>query len=195
MFRLAYRPLPERVSESDIAETRLSSEKVWTTALNLSGFEVVAATVEQSEQTIRLTVVPKHPVAVCPHCGGVCDEGHQTRDLEGVRDLPIADRAVELRVRVAQFWCSPCGRGFTPPVPEWAEGTHATERFLVRAAELIRHGDVARAAGFLRVPEKTLQRWDYDGVERQRDTTPAQPITRIGIDELSLKKSTGNSSP
>ena len=67
-------------------------------------------------------------------------------------------------------------------------------RFLGRAAELIRRGDVSRAAGFLRVPEKTLERWYYDWVERQRDTTPAPPITRIGIDELSLKKSTASSS-
>ena len=135
----------------------MSSEQVWTTALNLSGFKVVAATVEQAQRTLRLTVVPKHPVAVCPHCGGVCDEVHQTRDLDGVRDLPLADRAVELRVRVAQFWCLPCGRGFTPPVPELAEGAHTTERFLARAAELIRRGEVTRAAQFLRVPEKTLE--------------------------------------
>ena len=172
----------------------MSSEEVWTTALNLSGFEVVAVRVEQAERTMRLTVVPKVPVAVCPHCGGVCEEVHQTRDLDGVRDLPLADRAVELRVRVAQFWCSLCGRGFTPPVPELVEGAHATERFLARAAELIRHGDVTRAAQFLRVPEKTLERWYYAWVERRRDTTPAAPIMRIGIDELSLKKSTGSSS-
>ena len=82
----------------------MSSEPVWTMALNLVGCEVVATTVEQAERTLRLTVVPKYPVAVCPHCGGVCDDVHQTRDLDGVRDLPIADRAVELSVRVAQFW-------------------------------------------------------------------------------------------
>ena len=76
------------------------------------------------------------------------------------------------------------------------EGTPATERFLDRAAELIRHGDVSRAAQFLRVPEKTLEHWYYDWVERQPQatSTPALPITRIGIDELSLKKSTGSSS-
>ncbi|MEQ1934161.1 MAG: helix-turn-helix domain-containing protein, partial [Fimbriimonadaceae bacterium] len=119
-------------------------------------------------------------------------EPERVRALVG--RLKQADRAVELRVRVAQFWCSPCGRGFTPPVPELVEGAHATERFLARAAELIRHGDVTRAAQFLRVPEKTLERWYYAWVERQRDTTPAAPITRIGIDELSLKKSTGSSS-
>ena len=172
----------------------MSSELVWTTALNLPGFEVVSATVEPSERTIRLTVVPRHSVAVCPHCGGVCGEVNKSRDLDGMRDLPITDRAVELRVRVAQFWCSPCGRGFTPPIPGLAEGAHATERFLARAAELIRHGDVARAAQFLRVPEKTLEGWYYAWVERQRDTTSAAPLTRIRIDELSLKKSTGSSS-
>lgn len=76
--------------------------------------------------------------------------------------------------------------GFTPPVPELAAGVHSTERFLARVAELIRHGDVLRADQFLRVPKKTLERWYYDWAERQRDTTPAAPITRIGIDELSL---------
>ena len=144
------------VLELRFAETRLSSEQVWTTALNLSGFEVVTAT---AERTMRLTVVPNVSVGVCPHCGGVCNEVHQTRDLDGVRDLPLADRAVELRVRVAQFWCSLCGRGFTPPVPELVEEVHATEPFLSRAAELIRHGDVLRAAQFLRVPEKAMERW------------------------------------
>lgn len=173
----------------------MSSESVWTMALNLSGFEVVATTVEQAERTLRLTVVPKVPVAVCPHCGGVCDDVHQTREVNGVRDLPIADRAVELCVRVSQFWCAPCGRGFPPPVPELVEGSHATERFVARAAELIRYGDLTRAAQFLRMPEKTLPRWYYAWVERQRDTTPPAPITRIGIDERSLKKNTGSSSP
>ena len=71
--------------------------------LNPLGFEVVAATVEQVERTIRLTVLPRHPVAVCPHRGGLCGEVHQTRDLDGVRDLPLADRAVELRASSWSF--------------------------------------------------------------------------------------------
>jgi len=167
---------------------------VWTLALNLTGFEVVQAEVGGGVPRVRLTVVPQVTAAVCPHCGGLSGEVHQTRDLDGVHDLPLADRAVELCVRVPQFWCLACERAFTSPLPGLACGTHATERFLARAAELIRHGDVRRAAAFLRVPEKTLQRWYYAWVEQQRDTTPALPITTLGIDELSLKKSTVNSS-
>lgn len=175
----------------------MSSEAVWTEALNLPRFEVVAVEVVprvgQAESQLCFTVVPRLPVAVCPQCGAVCEDVHQTRERQGIRDLPVADRAVELRVRVSQFSCGPCGHEFTPPIPELAEGTHATERFLSRAAELIRHGDLANAAKFLRTPEKTLHNWYYAWVKRQQQTTPAQPIKQIGIDELSLKKSTVNS--
>ena len=79
-----------------------------------------------------------------------------------------------------------------------AEGAHATERFLQRAAQLIRTSDVSNAAQFLGVPERTLDVWYRAWVERQQATpssSPEKPIRRIGIDELSLKKSTDSSSP
>jgi len=71
----------------------------------------------------------------------------------------------------------------------------ATERSLGQAARLIRFSDVANAAAFLGVPEKNLQRWYYDYVERQAQKPPTdlKPIQSLGIDELSLKKSTGSS--
>jgi transposase len=106
----------------------------------------------------------------------------------------VADRAVILTVRVSQFWCGRCGRAFTPKLPEVAEATHATERFLARAAELIRFGDLTQMAAFLRVPATSLEWWYYAWVERQA-CAEAQPITAMGIEELSVKKSTGSSSP
>ena len=55
---------------------------------------------------------------------------------------------------------------------------------------------VELAAAFFGIPEKTLERWYYDYVECQRTVTnaAAQPIRSLGIDELSLKKSTVSSS-
>ena len=172
----------------------MAGEEGWTVALNLEGVEVVEAEVDDPQRQVRLTVVPPWPVAVCPHCGEVSTQIHQTRDVAGVHDLPVADRAVTLTVRVSQFWCGRCGRAFTPKLPAVAEGTHATERFLARAAELIRFGDITQVAAFLRVPATSLERWYYAWVERQA-RTEAQPITSVGIDELSLKKNTGSSWP
>ena len=52
-------------------------------------------------------------------------------------------------------------------------------------------------AAFLKVSESSLGRWYYDYLERrqQQPAGPAvKPIRQLGIDELSLKKSTGSSS-
>jgi transposase len=160
----------------------MAGEEGWTVALNLEGFEVVAAEVDGEQRQVRLTVVPQWPVAVCPHCGKVSTQVHQTRELEGVHDLPLADRAVSLTVRVPQFGCGRCARAFTPKLPEGAEGAHATERFLARAAELIRFGDITQTAAFLRVPATSLERWYYAWVERQQ-RAEARPITAVGIEE------------
>ena len=171
----------------------MAGEEGWTVALNLEGCEVVAAEVDDAQRQVRLTVVPQWPVAVCPHCGEVSTKVHQSRELGGIHDLPLADRAVRLAVRVPQFWCGPCGRAFTPKLAAVAEGAPATERFLARAAELSRLGDITQAAAFLRVPATSLERWYYAWVERQQQAA-AQPITALGIDEWSLKKSTDSSS-
>jgi transposase len=137
----------------------MAGEEGWTVALNLEGMEVVEAEVDDAQRQVRLTVVPQWPVAVCPHCGEVSTQIQQIREVAGVHDLPVANRAVTLTVRVSQFWCGRCGRAFTLKLPEVAEGTQATERFLARAAELIRFGDITQVAAFLRVPATSLERW------------------------------------
>jgi len=172
--------------------------KVWTDILQLPGFTVVHSHEDVAAKRYLMTVVPEQPVGVCPHCGQATQNIKQHRTRDGILDLPIGSHSVELTVRIGQFECDRCGKCFTPTTSFLAEGTHATERLLERAAELIRHSDVANAARFFKVPEKTLEGWYYGYVERQQQRaaqTPAKPIRRIGIDELSLKKSTDSSSP
>jgi transposase len=180
------------------AMTGASVSQFWTDLLGLSGFAVVHVRQDARPTRYTLTVVPEHPLGVCPQCQRTTDVIKQHRNREGIRDLPIGDHTVELTVRVGQFECPHCGRCFTPPVDFVAEGAHATERFLDRVAELIRHSDVANAARFFALPEKTLEGWYYAHIARQHERAaraPAEPIRRIGIDELSLKKSTDSSSP
>jgi hypothetical protein len=107
----------------------------------------------------------------------------------------MGGRRVELVVRLSQFYCFACDRFFTPYFAALAEGAHATERLLERLAELASHSDVATAARFFGIPEKTAEGWYYQYLERQR-RAPArhlQPVRSLGIDELSLKKDTGSS--
>ncbi len=161
----------------------------WTSLLSLPGYEVLFCQKDGDLQRYRFTVAPSQRLGVCPHCGHACDTVHQTRTREHIKDLPIGAESVELNVRVFQFDCS-CGHCFTPPVPFLAEGAHATERFLERAAALIRTSDVANAAAFLGVPERTLADWYYDFLQRRPNPTgtPPKVVRRIGIDELALKK-------
>jgi len=155
----------------------------------LPEYEVVYCQQEGDLQRYRLTVAPKNRLGVCPHCGKVSDTIHQTRTREHIKDLSISTEAVELNVRVLQFACR-CGQFFTPPIPFLAEGAHATERFLERAAQLIRTSDVANAAAFLGVPERTLGDWYYDYLQRRPRPggQKLKPVRRLGIDELSIKK-------
>ncbi len=167
----------------------------WTRALNLPEFQVVHQRRDTDSDPLRLTVTPKLTVALCPHCHKPTDIIHRTHDSYPVKDLPLGPQPVDLIVRRHQFHCLHCDAYFTPAYPALAEGAHATERFLRQAAKLIRFSDVANAAAFFGVPEKTLERWYYDHIQRQTQTpTPTlKPIESLGIDELSLKKSTASS--
>jgi transposase len=165
----------------------------WTQLLHLDGFQVVHLRQDTPADPIRLTLLPNLPLGVCPTCHRSCDSIHRRSESDPVRDLPFGPQAVELVIRTYQYHCPDCDRFFTPAATVFVPGAHATERFLDQAARLIRISDISNAAGFFGVPEKTLERWYYDYVERQRQTPPAapQPIKQLGIDELKLSDGSG----
>ena len=173
-----------------------ASLNLWTKQVRLEGYKVVSERRDTPSDPVRLTLAAACEIALCPHCSRPSDSVHRRCDSDPVRDLPHGVQAVELIIRSVQFRCEHCERFFTPPCPHVAHGAHATERFLEQAARLIRFADIANAADFLGVPEKTLARWYYDYAQRQLDKPKGQalkPIKSLGIDELSLKKSIGSS--
>ncbi len=132
------------------------SLEFWTRLLRLPNFVVVHCEEVSDQKRYCFTVAPEQRIGVCPHCQKVSQEVHQTRTREAIKDLPISKDAVDRNVRVPQFACARCGGTLTPPVPFLAEGSHATERFLERSAAFMRTSDVATAAAFYGVPERTL---------------------------------------
>lgn len=165
-----------------------------TSLLDLEDLEVVEATRDRRNNLRRFTLVPKVAVGLCPHCSGVSEERHTCRDRE-VTDLPMGGCRTELAVRLWQFVCPTCGRYFTPRFAALAEGAHATERLLESLSELAGRSDVSTAARFFGLAEKTVEDWYYAYLERRRKNPgpDLQPVKSLGIDELSLKKNTGNS--
>ncbi len=171
------------MSETDTLE-------FWTRLLNLQELHVVHVRHDTPTDPVRLTLLPRTAVGLCPNCGRLTATIQRRSESDPVRDLPLGPQAVELIVRVYQFACPHCDNFFTPTFAAFAPGEHATERFLDQAARLIRCSDIVNAAAFFAVPEKTLERWYYAYVERHRQTpaVAAQPIQQLGLDELSLKK-------
>jgi transposase len=162
----------------------------WTEMLRLKDFQVIHVQQDTPSDPLRFTLRPRLDVAPCPHCQKLSDTIHRTTTSDRIKDLPVGPNSVELTVRTLQFHCLHCDSFFTPGSSFFVPGTHATERFLEQAARLIRFSDIQNAATFLGLPEKTLDRWYYDYLERLQQTSAQQtkPIRQIGIDELSLKK-------
>ena len=162
--------------------------------LDLEELEVVHAVQDRQRKLRQLTVTPRIAVALCPHCQQVCQQRHQCHDREVV-DLPLGAYATHLIVRCWQYHCQACDKFFTARLWALAEGAHATERFLARVAELLKHTDVTNAAAWVGVAPKTLEHWYYDYLQRQqqRPAGDLAPIRSLGIDELSLKKGTASS--
>lgn len=159
-----------------------------TQLLGLSEFEAVEVLDNAKLKTRRIIVIPRVSAGVCPHCKKASDRRHQVRDRI-VRDLPMGAFATELMVRVPQYECLGCDQKFTPRFESLAESAGATERFLERLTEMIRFGDIKNASAFFGLPEKTLESWYYDYVQRRSTAMLAGPILSLGIDELSRKKS------
>jgi transposase len=160
--------------------------------VGLDELEVVESRLDRQEGVRRVTLVPRVSVGSCPHCRAVTDERHACHERR-VADLPMGSWRVELVVRLWQFRCRACDAYFTPRFGALAEGAHATERLLERLAELASHSDVATAARFFGLPEKTAEGWYYAylerrEIERQTGASALEPVRSIGIDELSFKK-------
>jgi len=167
---------------------------LYTEILGLEEFEVVQSDREAGGKAWHLTIVPRIAVGLCPHCGRISQERHECHERE-ILDLPIGRCLTKLNLRRWQFRCGHCARFFTPHYQAIAAGTHATERLLERMAEMIGFSDIRNVARFFSVAEKTLEHWYYEFVERKRQRSEAvpQPIRSLGIDELSLKKSSASS--
>jgi transposase len=139
----------------------------------------------------RYFVEKSSAMEVCPKCATPSQSIYDHRSVV-IKDAPIRGQMIFLEIRKRRFWCKPCCRPFTEPVPGIRKGSRTTERFkreILWACETF--VDLTRVQRAYRVSAgyvfKTLyQRLD----EKLRMRSYPWPST-IGIDEHSFRRLKG----
>ena len=125
---------------------------------------------------------------VCPKCATLSESIYDHRKTK-VKDAPVRDQIVFLFIQKRRFWCKPCAKPFTEPVPGIRKGSRTTERFkksVVWACE--NFVDLERVQCAYRVSAGYVFKTLYTRLEeRNRMRQYPWPKT-IGIDEHSFRR-------
>lgn len=128
---------------------------------------------------------------VCPKCAQPA-RGVYDRRWVSVRDSPIRDRQVVLKIRKRRFWCRPCQKPFTEPVPGIGKGKRFTQRYrkgLLWACET--YSSLKSVLNNFRCSAGFLYQNLYQELERRRRRRLYPWPKVIGIDEHYFRREHG----
>jgi transposase len=152
--------------------------------LDLPGY--VVQRVERWSGWGRLTLVQKRPWFRCPKCGATYPSSQSWRERL-VRDLDVARRHIELRVRVYRIDCAICGR-IELPISLARAYRRCTIRFEKHLFRLTKDSTVKAVSTRMDIHWETVKDAEVRyirGLLRKRNLNG---ITSIGIDEVSYEK-------
>ena len=117
--------------------------KLMTNFLNLPG--VIVEDYKQTGETLILVIRSQKTTARCPVCSQSSHHLHQNyRYL--VRDLPIGNREVMLRVNRRRFKCKNCRQPFNESLGFLEKKKKFTKRYAQSIAEQVVHSDINNVA-------------------------------------------------
>lgn len=99
---------------------------------------------DQGEHLI-LEVEADGTQSTCPRCGHASTHLHQNHGYL-VRDLPISERSVMLKVNRRQFKCAPCGKPFSEALDFVGYRRTYTDRFAQAIVQQVIHSDTHNVA-------------------------------------------------
>lgn len=114
-----------------------------TRLLRLPGIEV--EDYQDHGEHLILEVEAHHDCATCPRCGNESAHLHQNHGYL-VRDLPISERSVLLKVNRRQFKCVPCGKPFSEELDFVGRRRKYTDRFAQTIVQQVIHSDTHNVA-------------------------------------------------
>lgn len=130
----------------------------------------------------------KSDFEVCPRCAA-CSSSIYDHRVVTVKDAPIREKNVRLKIRKRRFWCKPCKKPFTEPVPGISKGKRHTARF---RRELLwrceNFSDLKKVRRTMDCSSGFMYKALYEELAlKRREKTYPWP-SRIGIDEHSFQR-------
>jgi len=151
--------------------------------LGLPEFRVIAQVLGPKQ--LELHLERKENAIVCPRCQTSCSRVKESRP-RCIRDLPILEHPVMLRLHLRRFACPACGHRPWEKSETFGRRTKWTERLYTQVRQEFLRGcpckELARRYGLC---ERTVFRWTF---ERGRGGRPRKLGRAIGIDEYARRK-------
>jgi transposase len=158
-----------------------------TKLLNLSG--VIVEDSQQIEETLILSVKVEKKTAVCPRCGQSSHHIHENKRYL-VRDLPMSNRQVILRVNRRRFKCKNCRKPFSEILDFVGQKKSFTHRYAETITEQVIHSDLNNVAKNQLLTAEEVESM-VKAIAEQILPIALENLFRLGIDEISLVKGQG----
>ncbi len=132
----------------------------------------------------------------CPYCGCLTQALHDQR-TRIVRDLPILNKPLYLKIHIDRFRCKNCNEVFSQTFQSINPGQHQTIRFREYLYEQCDGSTIQKVSREHKIAYSTLERIYY-GIANQRlqkqqrdqriQSILQEEVTVIGIDEIAVRK-------
>src|ERR687885_220551 len=158
--------------------------KLMTSILNFPG--VVVEDYKQTGETLILVIKSQKTTAYCPVCSQSSHHLHQNyRYL--VRDLPIGNREVMLRVNRRRFKCKNCRKPFNESLAFLEKKKKFTKRYAQSIAEQVIPSDINNVAKNNKLTEEEV--WSMvKNVANQILPIDVKYLQKLGRNEITLVK-------
>jgi transposase len=158
-----------------------------TKILNLPG--VIVENEIQTNETLGLDVKLAKKIADCPRCGQPSYRLHQNQRYS-VKDLPIGDREVVLRVNRRRFKCKNCLKPFSEILDFVGKKQRFTHRYAENITKQVIHSDINNVAKNNNLTDDEV--WSMvKSVAENILPVDVKNLSKLGIDEISLVKGQG----
>ncbi|AFZ13488.1 transposase IS204/IS1001/IS1096/IS1165 family protein [Crinalium epipsammum PCC 9333] len=158
-----------------------------TKLINLPG--VIVEDSLETESTLILSVRLEKKTARCPRCGHQSHRLHQNK-RHLVKDLPMGNREVILRVNRRRFKCEKCQKPFSESLNFVEPKKNCTNRYAKTIIEQVIHSDVDNVAKNNKLSSEEV--WSMVmTVSEKILPINTDSLRRLGIDEISLVKGQG----